>query len=185
MKTWKIIAVAVLVLIPVAFAQNPIESVMGPAKEQVNKIGQQLQQKAVMHIVEANLTQQQISHEFNATKQNLTTQVVEKLNQTLNGSLNLTPEELQQKAFQRIVEANLTREHISQEFNATEQNLTKQAAEKLNQTLNESLNLTPEQLQQNITEELKKRLNQRVPGFEVLTSLIGLVCLALAIGRKN
>ena len=163
MKTRMIIAVAVLALIQVAFAQNPIESAIGPARDQANKIGQQLQQEAVQHIVEANLTQEHISQELNLTKQNLTKQVTKKLNQTLNESVNLTPEQLHQEAVQHIVETNLTQKHISQEFNATKQNLTEQVSEELNQTLNKSFNLTPEQLQQRVTEELKKQLNQRVP----------------------
>jgi PGF-CTERM protein len=129
MKTWTIIAVALLAMIPITFAQNPIDAVTGSAQEQMNAAGQQLQQKAVQHIVEGNLTQ----------------------------------------------------EHISQEFNATKQNLTEQAKEKLNQ----SLNLTPEQLQQKATEELKKQINQKVPGFEALIALIGLMCMVLVMGRRN
>ena len=133
MKTWNIIAVALLALIPITFAQNPIDVVTGPAQEQMNAMGQQLQQKAVQHIVEGNLTQ----------------------------------------------------EHISQELNATKQNLTEQAKEKLNQKLNESLNLTPEQLQQKATEELKRQVNQKVPGVGALIALIGLLCVAFVIRRKN
>ena len=133
MKTWNIIAVTLLALMPIAFAQSPIDAVIGLAQEQKNTMGQQLQQKAVQHIVEGNLTQ----------------------------------------------------EHISQELDATKQNLTMQAREKLNQELNESLNLTPEQLQQKATEELKRQVNQKVPGFEPLIALIGLLGVALVIGRKN
>jgi PGF-CTERM protein len=102
MKTWNIIAVALLALIPIAFAQTPIDAVTGPAQEQMNAMGQQLQQKAVQHIVEGNLTQEHISQELNATKQNLTEQAKEKLNQKLNESLNLTPEQLQQKATEEL-----------------------------------------------------------------------------------
>ncbi|VVB69064.1 Uncharacterised protein [uncultured archaeon] len=133
MKTWNVIVVALLALIPITFAQNPIDAVTGPAQEQMNAMGQQLQQKAVQHIVEGNLSQ----------------------------------------------------EHISQELNATKQNLTEQAKEKLNQKLNESLNLTPEQLQQKATEELKRQVNQKLPGFGALIALVGLLCVALAMGRRN
>jgi PGF-CTERM protein len=133
MKTWNIIAVALLALIPITFAQNPIDAVTGSVQEQITTMGQQLQQKAVQHIVEGNLSQ----------------------------------------------------EHISQELNATKQNLTEQAKEKLNQKLNENLNLTPDQLQQKATEELKRQINQKVPGFEALIALIGLLGVARVIARKN
>jgi PGF-CTERM protein len=133
MKTWNIIAVALLTLMPITFAQNPIDAMTGSVQEQMTTIGQQLQQKAVQHIVEGNITQ----------------------------------------------------EHISRDLNATKQNLTIQAKEKLNQKLNENLNLTPEQLQQKATEELKRQVNQKVPGFEALIALIGLLGVALVIGRKN
>jgi DNA-binding protein YbaB len=133
MMTWNIIAVALLALIPSAFAQNPIDAMTRSVQEQINTMGQQLQQSTVQH----------------------------------------------------IVEGNLTGEHISRELNATKQNLTEKAREKLNQELNESLNLAPEQLQQNATEELKRQVNQRVPGFESLIALIGLLGVILVKVRKN
>ena len=102
MKTWNIIAVALLALIPITFAQNPIDAVTGAVQEQINTMGQQLQQSAVQHIVEGNLTQEHISRELNATKQNLTEQAKEKLNQEINENLNLTPEQLQQKATEEL-----------------------------------------------------------------------------------
>ena len=124
---------ALLALISTGMAQNPLDALTGSAQEQMNAMGQQLQQKAVQHVAEGNLTQ----------------------------------------------------EHISQEFNATKQNLTEQAKEKLNQKLNVNLDLTPEQLQQKATEELKRQVNQRIPGFEAMIALIGLLGVALVIGRKN
>lgn len=133
MKTWNIFIIAFLALISAGMAQNLLDALTGSAQEQMNSMGQQLQQKAAQHIAEGNLTQ----------------------------------------------------EHISQEFNATKQNLTEQAKEKLNQKLNENLNLTPEQLQQKATEELKRQVNQKIPGFEALIALIGLLGVALVIGRKN
>jgi PGF-CTERM protein len=102
MKTWNIIAVALLALIPITFAQNPIDAVTGSVQEQINTMGQQLQQSAVQHIVEGNLTQEHISQELNATKHNLTEKAKEKLNQELNENLNLTPEQLQQKATEEL-----------------------------------------------------------------------------------
>jgi PGF-CTERM protein len=133
MKTWIMITVALLALVPTAFAQNPIDAVAGPVQEKMNTAGQQLQQKAVQHIVEGNVTP----------------------------------------------------EHLSQDLNANKQNLTAQAKKKLNQELDANLNLTSEQLQQKATEELKKQVIQQVPGFETLIALIGLLGVALVIGRKD
>jgi preprotein translocase subunit SecF len=102
MKTWNLIAVALFVLMPTVIAQNPIDALTGSIQEQMNTVGQQLQQKAVQHITEGNLTQEHISQELNATRQNLTEQAKEKLQQKLNQNLNLTPEQLQQKAVEEI-----------------------------------------------------------------------------------
>lgn len=96
------IAIALLALIPIVVAQNPIDAVTGAAQDQINTMGQQLQQKAVQHIVEGNLTQEHISQELNETRQNLTEQAKTKLNQKLNENLNLTPEQLQQKATEEL-----------------------------------------------------------------------------------
>jgi len=49
MKTWNIIAITLLALIPIAFAQNPIDAVTGSVQEQMNNVGQQLQQKTAQH----------------------------------------------------------------------------------------------------------------------------------------
>jgi F0F1-type ATP synthase membrane subunit b/b' len=98
MKTWNIIAAALLILTSSAFAQNPIDDVTGSIQEQINTMGQQLQKGAVQHIVEGNLTSEHISQELNATKQDLTEKAREKMNQELNENLNLTPEQIQQKA---------------------------------------------------------------------------------------
>ena len=133
MKTWIMITVALLALVPTAFAQNPIDAVAGPVQEKMNTAGQQLQQKAIQHIVEGNVTP----------------------------------------------------EHLSQDLNANKQNLTAQAKKKLNQELDANLNLTSEQLQQKATEEIKKQVTQQVPGFETLIALIGLLGVALVIGRKD
>ena len=102
MKMWNMIAIALLALIPIVVAQNPIDAVTGAAQDQINTMGQQLQQKAVQHIVEGNLTQEHISQELNETRQNLTEQAKTKLNQKLNENLNLTPEQLQQKATEEL-----------------------------------------------------------------------------------
>lgn len=102
MKMYNVIIIAFLALISTVIAQNPIDAVTGSVQEQINTMGQQLQQSAVQHIVEGNLTQEHISQELNATKHNLTEKAKEKLNQELNENLNLTPEQLQKKATEEL-----------------------------------------------------------------------------------
>ena len=103
MKIWCMIIVAAFsALIPTAMAASPIDAIVAPLQEQVNTAGQELQQKAVQHILEGNLTTEHIAQDLNATKENLTEQAKEKLNQKLNQSLNLTPEQLSQRAEQEL-----------------------------------------------------------------------------------
>lgn len=84
MRSWNLIAVALLALISCTFAQDPIDAITGGAvQEQINTMGQQLKQSAVQHIVEGNLTGEHISQEFNE-------------------SLNQTSEQIQQKAAEEI-----------------------------------------------------------------------------------
>jgi len=70
----------------------------------------------------------------------------------LQEQMNTAGQELQQKAAQHIMEENLTAEHVAQDLNATAENLTEQAREKLNeelrQRIGQGLNLTGEQLSQ-------------------------------------
>lgn len=80
-------------------AQNPLEAVAGSLQEQINSAGQQLQEKAVQHALEGNLTQEHIAQDLNATKENLTNQATEKIEQI---SQNLTAEQLQQKAAEEL-----------------------------------------------------------------------------------
>ena len=65
----------------------------------MNTAGQQLQEKATQHILEGNLTQEHIAQDLNATKDNLTAQARAKINQM---NLNLSPEQLQQKAAEEL-----------------------------------------------------------------------------------
>jgi hypothetical protein len=80
-------------------AQNPLEVAAGSLQEQINSAGQQLQEKAVQHALEGNLTQEHIAQDLNATKENLTNQATEKIVQI---SQNLTAEGLQQKAAEEL-----------------------------------------------------------------------------------
>jgi PGF-CTERM protein len=68
----------------------------------MNAAGQQLQQKTVQHVLEGNLTEEHISSELNATKENLTEQVRDKINQEIDESKNLTPEQIKQKAEEEL-----------------------------------------------------------------------------------
>lgn len=101
----------------------------------------------------------------------------------LQSNVTLNPQELEKKAMEHIAQGNLTKEHISQDVNATAEQLKKQAAEHLNQTLN----ITPEQLQQRATEELKNQVSQRVqqPGFEAVIAIASLLGISFILRRNN
>jgi hypothetical protein len=101
----------------------------------------------------------------------------------LKNNISLSPQELAKKAVEHIVQGNLTPEHISQEVNATKEQLKKQAVERINK----SLNVTPEQLQQKAKDELKNQLNQRVqqPGFESFLAIAGILGIAFVLKRRN
>jgi PGF-CTERM protein len=86
-------------MISSAAAQNPLEDAAGSLQEQFNAAGQQIQEKAVQHVLEGNLTQEHIAQDLNATKDNLTAQATSKINEI---SQNLTPEQLQQKATEEL-----------------------------------------------------------------------------------
>ena len=100
MKILYLILMAYLLAIfSTASAQNPFEAAASSLQEQMNTAGQQLQEKATQHILEGNLTQEHIAQDLNATKDNLTAQARAKINQM---NLNLSPEQLQQKATEEL-----------------------------------------------------------------------------------
>ena len=94
-----ILMAGLFAMISNAAAQNPLEAAASSLQEQVNAAGQQIQEKAVQHALEGNLTQEHIAQDLNATKDNLTAQATAKINQI---SQNLTPEQLQQKATEEL-----------------------------------------------------------------------------------
>ena len=94
-----ILIACILAIFSTAAAQNPFEAAASSLQEQMNTAGQQLQEKATKHVLEGNLTQEHIAQDLNATKDNLTTQAIAKINQM---NLNLTPEQLQQKATEEL-----------------------------------------------------------------------------------
>jgi len=99
MKTWSIFIVAILIaLISTVSAQNPLDAVAGSLQEKVNSAGFELQQKAAMHVMEGNLTQEHITQDLNAAKEDLKGRALEKANQ----SLNLTSEQIEQKAKEEL-----------------------------------------------------------------------------------
>jgi len=97
-KMQNIVVIALLALIPTAIAQNPIDDLTGSVQEQLNTVGQQLQQKTAQHIVEGNLTQDHISQDLNATTEQLKKDALEKI----NPALNVTSEQLEQKAKEEL-----------------------------------------------------------------------------------
>ena len=105
---------------------------------------------------------------------------IDDLTGSVQEQLNTVEQQLQQKTAQHIVEGNLTQEHISQDLNATTEQLKKDALEKINP----ALNVTSEQLEQKAKEELKKQLDKNVPGFEYASALIGMLGTALILRRR-
>ena len=98
MKMRNIVVIALLALIPTVIAQNPIDAVTGSLQEQINTVGQQLQENAAQHIVEGNLTQEHISQDLNATTEQLRKEALEKI----DPALNVTSEQLEQKAKEEL-----------------------------------------------------------------------------------
>jgi uncharacterized protein with von Willebrand factor type A (vWA) domain len=94
-----ILMAALFAMITNATAQNPLEAAASSLQEQVNAAGQQIQEKAIEHALEGNLTQEHIAQELNATKDNLTAQATAKITQI---SQNLSSEQLQQKATEEL-----------------------------------------------------------------------------------
>ena len=122
-----------LAIVSTTAAQNPIDSITGSITEQVNAAGQQIQEKAVQHVLEGNLTD----------------------------------------------------EHIFADLNATKDNLTEIARAKINQEIDESKNLTPEQIKTKAEEELKRRMSQQQPGFEGFLTLLAALAAVGLMGRRE
>ena len=128
-----ILMAGLLVIVSTTAAQNPIESVSGSIREQLNTAGEQIQENAVQHVLEGNLTD----------------------------------------------------EHIFADLNATKDNLTEIARAKINQEIDESKNLTPEQIKIKAEEELKRRMSQQQPGFEGFLALLAALASVGLMGRRE
>jgi len=100
--SYVVLIAALLALVSVASAQNPIESLAGSLQSQATAAGEKLQQKAVQHVVEGNLTSEHIAQDFNKTAENLTEKAKQELGQKLNQNLNISPAELEQRAKEEL-----------------------------------------------------------------------------------
>ena len=100
--SYMVVIAALLALVSMASAQNPFDAAAESLQSQVTAAGEQLQQKAVQHIAEGNLTQEHIAQDFNATAENLTKMAKQELGQKLNQDLNITPAELEQRAKEEL-----------------------------------------------------------------------------------
>lgn len=78
-----IILAGLLAMATTVEAQNHLEAAASSLQEQINSAGQQLQEKAVQHALEGNLTQEHITQDLNATKENLTNQATEKISEQI------------------------------------------------------------------------------------------------------
>jgi hypothetical protein len=101
----------------------------------------------------------------------------------LQDSLNLNVTDLGKKTLEHIAQGNLTQEHISQDINATTEQVKREAVSQINQ----NLNITPEQIQQKAKEELQNQVSQKVqqPGFEALLALAGILGIAGVLSGRN
>jgi hypothetical protein len=88
------IALACMMLIATALAQNPADMISSKVNAQIDAAKQNLTQKAVERITEGNLTKESLQKDLKATKEELKQKAV----QTMNVNANITSGELQQKA---------------------------------------------------------------------------------------
>ena len=88
------IALACMMLMATALAQNPADMISSKVNAQIDAAKQNLTQKAVERITEGNLTRESLQKDLNATKEELKQKAV----QTMNVNANITTGELQQKA---------------------------------------------------------------------------------------
>jgi lipopolysaccharide export system protein LptA len=92
------IALACMMLMATALAQNPADMISSKVNAQIDAAKQNLTQKAVERITEGNLTKESLQKDLNATKEELK----QKAAQTMNVNANITSGELQQKAKEEL-----------------------------------------------------------------------------------
>jgi len=96
------LAATLIALISTASAQNPLDAVAGSLQDQVNSAGSQLQQKAVQHALEGNLTQEHLTQDLNAAREEIVGEAAGKINQNLNLTAQQLQEQVQQKAKEEL-----------------------------------------------------------------------------------
>jgi hypothetical protein len=92
------IALACMMFMAAALAQNPADMISSKVNAQIDAAKQNLTQKAVERITEGNLTKESLQKDLNATKEELKQKAV----QTMNVNANITTGELQQKAKEEL-----------------------------------------------------------------------------------
>jgi hypothetical protein len=92
------IALACMMLMATALAQNPADMISSKVNAQIDAAKQNLTQKAAERIAEGNLTRESLQKDLNATKAELKQKAV----QTMDVNANITTGELQQKAKEEL-----------------------------------------------------------------------------------
>ena len=95
-------AATLIALISTASAQNPLDAVAGSLQDQLNSAGSQLQQKAVQHALDGNLTQEHLTQDLNAAREEIVGEAAGKINQNLNLTAQQLQEQVQQKAKEEL-----------------------------------------------------------------------------------
>jgi len=96
------LAATLIALISTASAQNPLDAVAGSLQDQLNSAGSQLQQKAVQHALDGNLTQEHLTQDLNAAREEIVGEAAGKINQNLNLTAQQLQEQVQQKAKEEL-----------------------------------------------------------------------------------
>jgi len=96
------LAATLIALISTASAQNPLDAVAGSLQDQLNSAGSQLQQKAVQHALDGNLTQEHLTQDLNAAREEIVDEAAGKINQNLNLTAQQLQEQVQQKAKEEL-----------------------------------------------------------------------------------
>lgn len=107
---------------------------------------------------------------------------------SLQDKLNNTASELEKNALEHIAEGNLTREHISQDINATINGTKEQLKKEAIKQIDQGLNATADQIEKKVKEDLKNQINKQVqePGFEAMLAIISLLSTAsIVIARRR
>jgi hypothetical protein len=89
---------ALMLSLQAVSAASPIDLASTPVQENINNVGQELQQRAVQYVQEGNFSASHLTALLNETKDDLMRQASEQLNQ----NLPLSSEELQQRAKEEL-----------------------------------------------------------------------------------